>query len=384
MKDMQQKISTYRKQNNWQGIVAALASQCVEGGSGWNEPTWLSELGFAYSQLGELDRALAIYQRWITVEPDKAAAFYCLGYVYYLKEDWDNAIRWFDEALRIFPDYLVCLYRKGQALFRFNKPRKAIEPLSKAVEVYDAIRNEDFKKRQRRNAMKSLFTLARAYHQIDEHQQALALLQRLFNEDVNGVVEREHKHYALGKVLTGLKRYDDALSELHKAKHPRQPRAYVLDQIGRVKHLKGDYRGALAAYDQALRLRRQGYILYNRALTHLAMENTAAAQKDLHDALKIDRLGKHKIYLELGRISLNSGHFTEAESYLQEAIRFKRRKYESDFAEAHYLLVFVYLKSNRKDDAQTEFYTALQLNPDLQWDDSLRSLLNVPGDTVWF
>lgn len=377
MQEIFDRTAALQRENNWQAVLQLLQPLCREGQAGWNEPRALSELGFACSQLQMLPEAKQYYQRWIEVEPDRAQPFYCLGYVFYLEQDWVNALRWFDQALRIYPDYLVCLYRKGYALFAFQKPRKCLEPLERALELYRANSNEDFRKRNAKTAMKTLFLLARARYHLHESEEALRLLQQLFREDVKGFIAPADKHYALGKTLAALRREKEALEQLNRALDPRRPQPYVLDQIGRVHYQLQDYAAALGYYDRALKIRREPYILFNRAMSLLALGKTGPAVRDLHEALKRDRKGKHKIYLELGKISLEQNKLAEARHYFESAIRFKQETYGVDYAEAHYALVFYHLKSEDKPRAREELQTALEIDPNLQWDENLRQLLDI-------
>jgi tetratricopeptide (TPR) repeat protein len=311
------------------------------------------------------------------VEPDRAQPFYCLGYVFYQEQDWITALRWFEEALRIYPNYLVCLYRKGYALYAYQKPRKSIEPLERAAELYRGSQNEDFRRRNAKTAMKVLFLLARARYRTRDFEEALRLLQQLFREDEKGFINPWDKHYALGKSLAALGREEEALAQLKRALDPRHPQPYVLDQIGRVYQQLQDFSGALDYYERALKIRRKSYILFNRAMTLLAMGKTGPAVRDLHEALKRDRLGKHKMYLELGKINLDQNKAVEARFYFESAIRFKQETYGADYAEAHYALVFYHLKSGDKAQARQELQTALEIAPNLHWDQNLRQILGM-------
>ncbi len=380
MEKIFEQTAALRRENNWQGIVRLLQPLCREGRAAWNEPRALSELGFACTQVNALDNAKKYYQRWIEVEPDRAQPFYCLGYVFYLEQNWLEAIRWFDEALRIFPDYLVCLYRKGYAFFADGKSKKCIEPVARALGIYRASRDEDFRKRHAKTAVKAMFLLARALYQTKDYQNALAQIQSAFAHNKRGFIPTAHLHYALGKILTALHREDEALKHLGQALNRRHPQAYVLDQIGRVHHQIGDYQTALDKYGQALALRRFHYILFDRAMTFLALGKSDPAVRDLHEALKRDKLGKHKIYLELGKISIEREKWVEARHYLESAIQFKKKTYQADYAEAHYAMVFLHLKHGEKNLAKEAFQHALDINPNLKWDQNLRQILGIAVD----
>ncbi|RMG33539.1 MAG: tetratricopeptide repeat protein, partial [Methanobacteriota archaeon] len=324
MEEILQQIKEFQGQNNWHAIIQLLKPICQPDQWGWQEPELMSALGFAYSQVGDLEAAKHCYQRWIEIEPDRAQPYYCLGYIFYLEKDWQEAIRWFEQALEFYPDYLVCLYRLGYAYYEFNKARESIPILEKVKDLYTQASDEDWQRRNRKNYLKSLFLLARCYYNRKQYDEALSTMEQLMREDRKNVVEMSFKNYAMGKILAARKEYDRALSYLGKALNPRHPQPYVLDQMGRVYHEQQDYQKALEHYERALKIRRFPYILINRADTLLAMGRTYQAIRDLHDALKRDNKGKHKIYLKLGYINLKLKKLNEAKHYFESAIEWKQ------------------------------------------------------------
>ncbi len=379
MQEITNQIHELQRANNWQGMIQLLMPICQPDQWGWQEPELMSALGFAHSQMGNLDQAEQCYLRWIEIEPDRAAPFYCLGYIFYLRADWREAIRWFEQALKIFPDYLVCLYRLAYAYFEFNKARESIPLLERVVDLYRTHTDEDWQRRNRKNYLKSCFLLAKSFYRKRRYQEALQVIDTLFREDEKEVIPREHKYYARGKILAAQARYEEALSNLQKALHPRHPQPYVLDQIGRVYHQMEKFDKALGCYRQALSIRRFPYILVNRAETYLALGKEPPALRDLHEALKRDCKGKHKIYLRLGQISLNAGREREAKHYFESAIHWKRKTYNADYAEAHYALAQLLVRSGDKTAAKQELQTALEIDPNLEWDAALAEALGLPS-----
>ncbi len=372
-------VDQLRLVKNWQEIVRLLSPLAKEGQPGWQDPEIMSALGFAYSQLGKLEKARAAYLRWIEIEPDRAQPFYCLGYVFAQEGRYEEAIRWYEQALKIFPNYLVCNYRLGYAYYAWGKPKKALKPLREVIRVYQNSASEQFRRSQARNYHKAIFTLARALHQTGDDREALEWLQKLYQIDTRQFIRREFLNYAFGKVLAGLERFDEALQYLDKAFNRRNPQAYVLDQLGRVYHLQQQYLKALEKFERALRIRRMPYILNNRAETLLALGRKAEAIADLHQSLKIDRKGQHKTYLRLGQISQDDGKLTEAEHYYRCAIQFKQDTYHSGFAEAYLALARLYRQRDEISRAEEAYREAMQISPDLCWESGLAETLAIPN-----
>ena len=375
---MKKKLTELRKNNNWQGIIGLLQPRCAPGLPGWQDAELLGSLGFAHSQTGKLDAAEKYYRRWVEVESDRARPLYCLGYIFYLKENWREAIRWFEQALKLFPEYLVCRYRLGYAFWAFDKPRKSKPHLEKVLSLYRQNSDPEYRRKQKKTYCKATFLLAKVYYKIKEPHNAHPLLQELLVEDKKDFVPLPHKLYAMGKVLCALKREQQALDMLHQALNPHHPQHYVYDQMGRVYHQLKEYRQAVQMYQKALQARQLPYILYDRALSYFADGQIAPAQADLHQALKRDRKAKHKIYLLLGKISLHQQKFQEAMHYFKHALQWKQEQYQADYAEAHYQLALCLLQQGDRQAASDELQIALEVDPQLEWDSALSELVRMP------
>jgi serine/threonine protein kinase/Tfp pilus assembly protein PilF len=69
------------------------------------EPNPLDSLAEAYFWQGELDEALANYKRVNEIKPDFLGVQFIIGYIYALKEEYEEAIEWFEKAIPLIrPD----------------------------------------------------------------------------------------------------------------------------------------------------------------------------------------------------------------------------------------------------------------------------------------
>ncbi len=379
--DLNEQIKALERENNWPGIVRLLEPRCRPGADLWNDGAAMRTLGFAFTQLKQFEQAKSAYRRWIEIDPDVAAAFYALGYVFYQEQDWPEAIRWFRQALKLYPDYLVCLYRIGYAYYAFRKTFKAKNALIRAKTVYEASVDENFLRRNRKTYIRVLFLLGRVYLALKQPQQAERIFRTVIELDKKNYIEPEFKRYELAKALTARGEHRLALKVASTALNPEFPQPYMLDFMGRVHHRLGEYREAIRLYDRALTVRRLDYIFMNRAQSYLKLGNPDLAIRDLHQALKRTRKSRHIIYLELGKIHLDRDKLTEAYHYFRKAIRSKQEQYGYDYAEAHYALVFYYLKTGDREQARQELETALNIRPNLEWDRHLTELLTVESDS---
>ncbi|KAF0472764.1 ApcC hetero-tetramer Cut9-Hcn1 [Gigaspora margarita] len=66
------------------------------------ETIWIN-LGHAFRQLGELDNAESYFQKVVSMSPPNANVLTVLGYIYHVKEEFEEAIMYYHEALGICP-----------------------------------------------------------------------------------------------------------------------------------------------------------------------------------------------------------------------------------------------------------------------------------------
>lgn len=83
----------------------------------------LMMLGRIYLTRNELLQTLPLYQHILELDPRNADAYYNLGIAYYNQEDYDNAIRFFERALRLNDHadarlYLAYIHEKRQEIDR--------------------------------------------------------------------------------------------------------------------------------------------------------------------------------------------------------------------------------------------------------------------------
>jgi tetratricopeptide (TPR) repeat protein len=94
-----------------------------------------NNLGLLLQQRGQLDEALADFQKAVALQPDLAEAWTCLGHALFQKGQSAEAIVSLRKALEIRPDYVVGHNNLGCALFEMGMLDEAIIQFQKAVEL---------------------------------------------------------------------------------------------------------------------------------------------------------------------------------------------------------------------------------------------------------
>ena len=67
-----------------------------------------SNLAACYYEMGKDEEAVEIYKRLINIKPEIAVNYYNLGILYVFKKDYDNAIKYFKQAIRLQPGFKEC------------------------------------------------------------------------------------------------------------------------------------------------------------------------------------------------------------------------------------------------------------------------------------
>lgn len=84
---------------------------------------------------GNIDEALGYARTAKEQMPKSAAVMDTLGWIYYLKGSYLNAIAEFQDSLSRDPDNPVINYHLGMAYYKNGQPEKAREPLQRALEI---------------------------------------------------------------------------------------------------------------------------------------------------------------------------------------------------------------------------------------------------------
>ena len=368
MDAIEKQIANLEKNNHWQQIIDLLKPLLKSG----NESVFiLRSLGFAYSQLDRYDEARYCYKRWIELEPGRAQPYYHVGFTFYDAGQWNEAVEWFDLALERFPDYLVCLYRKGVALFMTFKVRQAKDTLKKAIMVYQQSNNPDFKQRMSKYYYRSIFYLGKCYLQINSLNNARACFEKILQEDQRAYIDPLYVKYNLALSLMKLKKYEQAEQLAITLTKMNSRAEWLYDFWGRLLIEQNRPAEAIQKLNMGLKIRVQPYILADRAKAYYLNGQRELAKNDLHDALRRDRKAKHKILLELAKIAFEEKHINDAEVYARRAIEFKQRIYEADYAEAHLMLHQIYQAMGHTKQAEEELEIAQNICPQLEWEDDL-------------
>jgi tetratricopeptide (TPR) repeat protein len=124
---------TYSRNNLW-GNKINLWTDCVKKSPHKGRP--YVNLGFAYIESGQYDKALEATQKGIDLDPKFAGAYYNLGIIYQKKGDLNKAIAMAKKSLEIDPDLHMAYPFLGGMYFENGQYEEAAEAFKKLLKVY--------------------------------------------------------------------------------------------------------------------------------------------------------------------------------------------------------------------------------------------------------
>lgn len=150
-KDLKKAISYYKKSiaidKNYlpalNNLAQALTEQSDPGGAAavyemiialQPTPEAWKGLGLMYTRMLEFDKAIAAYEKVVIAHPDDFDVQNKLGILYQKSGNLEVASRYFQESLRIKPDFLPARFSFAEALEKYNKIEEAYGEVLKGLE----------------------------------------------------------------------------------------------------------------------------------------------------------------------------------------------------------------------------------------------------------
>jgi len=147
-----------------------------------------NKLGIAYQQSLQLDNAVKAYERAIKLKPDYMEALNNLGTIYFARKSYRRAINWYSRALKIAP---------GE---------------KRSATVYENLSRAWFNRKDYARARASMQTALQLDPEVFEHHGSIGQIL-----EETSIEERAKFHFYQAKVYATMGRNDIALQYLRKA-----------------------------------------------------------------------------------------------------------------------------------------------------------------------
>jgi tetratricopeptide (TPR) repeat protein len=217
-----------------------------------------NERGLEYFSKNKFEQALKEYEEALKLYPSLAAAHNNMGSAYFALARYEEAARSFSEAARLDPLYAQAHFNLALALIKLGREREASDALDAASRAYTAVGDEHLAAGRLKEAEESF----RALLQIDP-EYALA-------------------YERIGLVYNAARRFDEAAAAFKRALQKTPGDASALEGLAESYLALRDYNGAADAAAHAARLHPDSANAhYLAGLAHASLGQRDAALKDL-------------------------------------------------------------------------------------------------------
>jgi tetratricopeptide (TPR) repeat protein len=303
----------------------------------------LSNLGAAYVQLGQYDKAIAQYQAALKADPLNTAVRLNLGLAFYKSAQLDEAIPQLRRVLAADPESRSGHLVLADCYLQTGREKEVVALLQPREQMFG-------------NDLAFAYVLGTALMRLERADEGQRYVDRIF-----GAGESAEGHLLTGIAYLNGKEYRGAKSELEKALklNPRLPTVHSL--YGRSLVGLGDQEGAERAFRRELELNVNDF----EANLNLGQMRRAAQKFDdasiyLERALAVrpNDLAARKL---LGDLRLQSGRTEEAMQIFEALV-----KDAPEFIAAHVQLATAYNRLKRPADAQRHREIVDRLNAAVQ------------------
>jgi protein O-mannosyl-transferase len=177
-------------------------------------------LGVAFFEKGQLDDAVAQYQKALEINPNCVAAHYNLGNALFRKGQLDEAIAHFQKALEINPKDAEAHINLGNALLQKEQFDEAVGQFQQAVEI-------------NLNDAEAHYDLGNALFQKGQLEEAVGQFQKALEISPNSFAT----HYNLGVALFQKGELGEAITEFQEVLRLKPDFSPAQDSLAKVQAL---------------------------------------------------------------------------------------------------------------------------------------------------
>jgi len=200
-------------------------------------PYYYFELGNIYLNLSKNKEALKAYDKAIEIKPDFAEAWYNKGVALAKLGRYNEALKAYDKAIKIKPDYSKAWYNKGNTLVNLDRYDEALKSFDKAIEI-------------KPDDAKAWFGKGAILDILGRYDEAL----KSFDKAIEIKPNYADAWYGKGVALAKLDRYDEALKSSDKAIEIKPDFAEAWVGKGVALSNLDRYDEAIKAYDKAIEI----------------------------------------------------------------------------------------------------------------------------------
>ena len=267
-------------------------------------------LGMAYNETGQYEKAIEHLQRALSLDPNNDDVFRGLAFAYEHVGRYDDAEATYRKAIAMRPQYAAGYNWLGRFLYGRGRYTEAIDAFTHATELSP-------------DSFRGYYNLGGAYISAGKYDEAVAALQKSISIRPTAAALAN-----LGTVDFYLGRYPQAAEAYEKSVQLDRQNSTALGNLaeayywipGKQKQAQTNYRAAISQAEQELEVNPRDAVLISYVgIYHAMLDQAAEAGKWTSKALAMDSSDPDVLL----NASLVSAHFGEDQSairYLQKAI----------------------------------------------------------------
>ena len=307
-----------------------------------NESLLFNISGACYAGLGKFNAAVKHYEKAIAIKPDYSKAHFNLGVTLQELGQGDVAVQSYEKALVIEPDYAEAHNNLGIALKELEQLDAAVESFKKAIAI-----KPDY--------VEAHYSLGTTFQELNQLDDAV----KSYKEVVTIQPDFAEMHNNLGVILNKLNQKDAALKSLERAVSIKPDFEEAHNNLGNVLKELNQHDAALKSYKKAIAIKPEYAEAHNNlgiALKDLEQLDTAVKSFKKAIAIKPDHVEAHfnlgDTLRELGQLAASVKNYEKA------------RTIKPDHVGANNNLGISQHKLGQLDEAFKSFKKAIVIQPD--------------------
>ncbi len=325
------------------------------------DPIVLLRLARAYEHRGELEKAVATYEKAIRIQPNLTSALVRLAELYaWNLNNTTRAIELARKARGLNPNDPVTAHVLGRLAYRARDHMWAFGLLQESA---NAITND----------LQVRFDFAMAAYSVGQVSNAIAALQPILAAGKQHPLAEKARTFAELMVLAGEPEHAvHAIDQVEQILQKEPDYVPALMVLGVIREKQGNYASAQQAYESALK-QMPLFTPANRALAFLYHDRLNDTSKAYEHALKAREAFPHdpQVARLLGVISFKRGDFQHAAQLLSESTA----RFPQD-AELLFYLGSAQYKLKQQAQSKQSLTKALELAPGSAWAAEARRILS--------
>ena len=328
LKEKIKKAELYEVNSNWEEAIT-LYNEIVEENDTIQN---IERLSWCLSRAGKYDEAIKYFMALEKKEPKMAKWKYMIGYQYYCKKNWEQAVKYFEETLTIKPNYFIVKYRISYAYLqlagvykKLTKPEfwKALGHIKQCHELWKNF-DERTKNKEKHTYYDINFLHGKMLMDLPNHREEATI----HFIDALKIDDNEICRYNLSKTYYLIGNYNEAKKYI-----PDSNNFYVIELKAYIEAKLKSYDTAIKIINELLKRRKKDYLFAFLADVYLLKEDNKKALKNAIESTKMNS-NNHKNHFVLAKVYYKYGLYNSALKELDIAIPLKIKNYHSKYEEA--------------------------------------------------